>query len=234
MEKFKGPSQYDLWKDDGDGIIPNDLEVAEKWAIGKLERNEFNLSDQARMNIILTMKGAKPGSEFNAPPEKATKVAEMLKTIRIYSKSFKTEEAETTKKINITSVKFIISKDKETLERIAKTLMANDKNFSKIGYLESLNEKEREEYRKNEIQFGLNFGYPKTAVEAFANRDEKMGWEDLPKDIKGSPVGEIYRKFSLFSFSTEHWEEEWEVFKKWVSIIKYTSPKIFEQLLEAK
>ncbi|MFA6324814.1 MAG: hypothetical protein WCX46_01145 [Candidatus Paceibacterota bacterium] len=234
MKNFEDLNQYSLWKNNENDIIPTDTEVAEKWAIGELETNSFNLSGQTRINIILVLKGAKPGSQFNVIPQKAPAVKKLLETMGLYYNFFEDKEYDFDKEENVPTVTFMISKDKKILDRITETDKINRQKFSKKDYLKNLDAAGKEEQRKSEIQSGIDFGYPATAVEAFSNGEKKMEWVDLPEEIRDSEIGKINRKFPLFSLSKNNWKEEIEVFKRWISIVKYTSPEIYKQILESK
>lgn len=74
---------------------------------------------------------------------------------------------------------------------------------------------------------GRAYGYPETAVIAYAQRN-RMPFEAIPNDIKSSPA----YHFAGFRFSIDHWQDELAIGQTWANAVQAASPKLYREYLD--
>ncbi len=85
----------------------------------------------------------------------------------------------------------------------------------------------------SDSQYGAMYGFPKTAVEAFANReredqDQVLGRDELPEEIQAQD----YAAFIWFMLSKDHWQQELEEIKERAETIKSIDPALYERMVK--
>lgn len=109
----------------------------------------------------------------------------------------------------------------------------HDPEYVSLFYYISKNEENLKSFsitpdiKKYHKEFGLALGFPKTAVDAFVNRDDLLNEDNLPDDFT-----EEDRKFRFFVFSKSGYKEELEWLRKIIEGVKEVSPKIYEQVMD--
>lgn len=76
-------------------------------------------------------------------------------------------------------------------------------------------------------ELGIIYGFPATAVEAFAEKKKGIFFKDLPEEIKNQD----FAAFHGFRLSKDHWREELETNKKWAEVIKEIAPDLYYKLV---
>lgn len=92
-------------------------------------------------------------------------------------------------------------------------------------------------YKKSPKEIGLAFGYPQSAYEAFVK--EKLTIKDIfSKVISEEEKKRILKEktfgFIFFRFSSNNWQEELNIVRRWQKLIKEKSPKLYEEVLKKK
>lgn len=86
---------------------------------------------------------------------------------------------------------------------------------------EILEKLEKTDPAKDHEEFGNLMGYPKTAVDAFLNKEKRLPRDAYPADR------EVIFQIIL---SKDHWQEELEILRKWSGAIKEYAPDLYAQL----
>ncbi len=97
--------------------------------------------------------------------------------------------------------------------------------------IENLNKIEEAVKNNNNMDMGLMFGYPRTAVEAYGTQDVLDLETDLPEEYT-SLRKEGMIPFLRFTPSKLHWKEELEWAKDNKKIIEEKSPNTIDQAIE--
>ena len=105
------------------------------------------------------------------------------------------------------SMKIFIATDKENLEKISKAWKSDD--------TESI---------------GKVLGFPKTAVEAYSKKEDRLYFDELPAEIAQAD----YAKFASFTLSKNNWQEELETAKKWAEAMRKNSPNLYKEITGGK
>lgn len=77
----------------------------------------------------------------------------------------------------------------------------------------------------NDDDWGGNYGYPETAIQAFVHGGG-IARTDLPDYIKQAP----FLPYAHFAFSKEHYEEEWDEFLHKIKTFQTTYPDVYQAL----
>jgi hypothetical protein len=214
----------------------------EKVDIEQIENLDF-LGTQDRMILILTYLGEKPVTkielsyieqypytDLNEIILKREKLERLLKKLGLKFKIIKRIIVNENGFEEIT-FEFLISRDKKKIEELEKAINENDSR--KMGEL---------------------YGYPKTAVDAYVKSmrilkekrknkrdillesifDRKKWFDSLSEEERSKLIEEGVLNFLTFTFSKKHWREELDVVRKWQSIIKEKSPRLYQEIIESK
>ena len=98
--------------------------------------------------------------------------------------------------------------------------------------IENLNKIEEAVKNNNDVDMGIMFGYPRTAVEAYGTQDVLDLETDLPEEEYASLRKEGMLPFLKFAPSKLHWKEELEWAKDNKKIIEEKSPNTIDQAIE--
>lgn len=194
--------------------MENDIEKNKNQYIEQLEKFP-TINSQGKFLILATYLGLKPVSEFQTsfidtkstgekiPGEKYRKIIEeMLDGLNLYH-SYATEWDPNDD--SFISFHFLVSRDQDTLDNV--------KYF------------EPDIQVRDKIQ-GESFGFPKTAINGYLNKDFLENYESL--------LTEEDKKFLFFRLSKNNWKEEIEWLREMINKIKEISPEIYQQILNSK
>jgi hypothetical protein len=223
-------------------VIPNKekIMIDSEQEIGKLTTEIVERVEKSRLetfdkvNFLLTKLGLKPASVLEIPiqlkalEEKDAKetsnfsseqdmqeIIEMISSsglksqseIRIINASYRSrQEPESGKYFEgeWKSIEIFIANNQENLEKISKAWKSDD--------IESI---------------GKVLGFPKTAVEAYSKKEDRLYINELPAEI----VEANYAKFASFTLSKNNWQEELETAKKWADAIRKNSPNLYREII---
>ncbi len=168
---------------------------------------KYQTGSQAVANIILCLEGIKPVSEFDIPGYEIEEIAHVKYLLNEFG--FFIEEGEVEVEPGLMSHRFDISLSEDLLKK----------------HLEL----QRDDTPLNEYYIKLSsfYGYPLTAAQGFVS-EERMEYEDLPKEVLESELGKISANLSFFILSKHHWQEELGVLESWFSVIKEKYPLIYK------
>lgn len=144
------------------------------------------------------------------------------------------------------------------LERLSKEKIATKKVLDKLGLVyedEAFEEEEQKTYNigyhfsiskdpeklarltkaRDDREIGLSLGYPRTAVDAYVN-GTLLDYEELRKSLPQERLQALQKegvfKFLDFHPSKDHWQEELEIARKRLALIKEKSQKIYQEIIE--
>lgn len=128
-------------------------------------------------------------------------------------------------------VDVLVSQSEEELKKLKKVIKRLP-GLKKVEKGEYSQEQRNQDYK----DLGESYGYPPTAVEGFVrymegNKEARIENSELPEKIRKSDAVIFARLF--FGFSREHWQEELKQGKDWADKIKFLSPKIYEEVMDA-
>lgn len=192
-------------------------------AITSLEDSNFDLNPEAKVNIILASEGIKPATNFIVKIEDSEKTAQIINNLGLHFVTSSGEIYNQETGRNSDAVKYILSSDKDVIEKLKNI---HQEPTSYLAEMDNLESKKKKEY------LGNTYGYPKTAVDAFVNGEEKMEIKDIPEETRNSEIGQFLQRLPLFRQSKAHWREELEIYTTWVNKIKEISPRLYKQILE--
>lgn len=205
--------------------IRDSLDVKNE-AIKNLENENLLISTESRVTMLLSAEGLKPVSLIHVGEQNVEELKNIAKNLGlIFSVSdtiTKTYNHKTGK--NYKSVALFLTKEKDLFDNYFK-----ETKRQKVNSGEITDEKQKQAIHN---QAGNEYGYPKTAVDAFVNKEPRMELKDYPEEIRNSEIGKLLNRMQIFIKSKEHWQEELEVYSSWMNKIKELSPKIYQMVLE--
>ena len=197
-------------------------------AIKKLEDANLVMSTESRVIMLLCAEGLKPVSTVWVGIKYIEDVKNIAKDLglnfSVFNKTASVCNTLTGK--NYKAVAFVLAKEKEMIDNYFKGFNKLEVNSGAI-----LDDDQKREINN---QAGNQYGYPKTAVDAFVNKEARMNIKDYPEEIQNSELGELLSKLPLFVKSKAHWPEEVAVYASWMDKVKELSPKIYHMILEMR
>ncbi len=192
----------------------------------KVEKSKLVIDD--KINFLLTKAGFKPASEIkliikswyegefteHMSEEEIKEALEIIEKSGLFyqieerkiieKKYWTKKEPEIEKSYKREQMNILVSRSKKELDFLADALKSKD----------------------NEL-LGKAFGFPKTAIEAFIDKREKIDVAILPKKVRESDA-------MLFSsaptLSKDNWREEIKQGQLYADFIKKTSPVIYKEM----
>lgn len=150
---------------------------------------------------------------FDRLKKEKEEVVKLLDQLGLVRDEGGVEKAETKDTYGI-SYTFVVSKDQENFSRLQKAIEKGD-----------------------DREIGLALGYPKTAVEAFAE-GKLLDIEELKKSLSKEEREELQKegifKFGMeeFHYSKDHWREELEVVRRHKRLIEEKFPNLYKEIIE--
>lgn len=197
-------------------------------AIKKLEDESLLIGTESRVSMLLSAEGLKPVSLVHVGEKNIEELKKIAKNLGLYfsvsdevSSSYNPQTGKSYK-----SVAFYLAKEKALLDNYLK----GPKRW-KVNSGETTDEGQKQAIHD---QAGNEYGYPKTAVDAFVNKKPRMELKDYPEEIRNSELGSLLNRMQIFIKSKENWQKELEVYSSWMDKVKELSPKIYQMILEMK
>ncbi len=185
------------------------------------------LTVDEKLNILLTKAGLKPASEI----------------LLVITSEMEGEITEHMNKDNIQQALNIIQESRLPFKLGEKEIIKESYRTKKEPKIEKFYQREQMKiligHSKNDLDFlikatkikssellGEAYGFPKTAIEAFLGKKEKLDFSILSKEIRESdPV-----LFSTSTLSRDNWQEEIKQGQQYADFIKKISPRIYEEM----
>ena len=227
-----------IWKNQ---IIhePKKIEELKQAAKELLECNVVGFVQQAKVNILLAALGLKPLSEFsflyNIPntnyqtraldermEKDGAEIKNVLENLGLHSTS------KTAPTGPFLTLQYEVSLDKgnfDRLEKIQKTWPKKLPGEDNNAYTKRTNT------ATVHYEQGKMFGFPETAVRAFAE-ESNIKFQDLPIDIRNSRLGLFIEKVHFFGLSKDHWQDELKLIETWMKSIDEVAPGYIDNIPE--
>ncbi len=79
------------------------------------------------------------------------------------------------------------------------------------------------------LAHGKLFGFPDTAIHAFVTHRELL--EELPEEVRNTPVGRFYERAVSMRLSKAHWQSELKVVDEWMRAAHEAAPNYISHLV---